>query len=152
MITEDIVSFEIAQLLREKGFREWCSRCYGVAVLHNGSYLGFDEECELRDEGRENEIEYVKDGMLYDMNCNNSDEDAKVWAAPTLGVTMKWLREVHKVMIVPIPISFKKKIGYNKWRCELYIEGVFEHMNSKFSTYEEAVEAAIKSCLINLIK
>jgi len=83
--------------------------------------------------------------------CNN-EEYPDEYSMPTHQMAMKWLREVHNVMIVPIPISFKKKSGYNKWKCELYIEGVFEHMNSKFSTYEEACEAALKHCLINLLK
>ena len=152
MITENYVSFEVAKLLREKGFREVCSRCYGIAVLHNGVHISVDEEFELKHEGRGNEIEYVEGGMFYDLNYKNSNDDADVWSAPTLWGAMKWLREVHNVTIVSIPISFKKKSGYNKWKCELYIEGVFEHMNSKFSTYEDACEAALKYCLINLIK
>ena len=30
MITEDYVSFETAKLLKEKGFRETCDKCYGT--------------------------------------------------------------------------------------------------------------------------
>jgi hypothetical protein len=98
-IKEDFVSFEIGKLLKEKGFREVCSRCYGVAVLHNGMNISFDEECELKHEGRGDEIKYVEGGVLYDLNYKNSDDDANVWSAPTLWVAMKWLREVHNIDI-----------------------------------------------------
>lgn len=99
MITEDYVSFEVAKLLKEKGFSEFCFKCYGVAVLHNGMDISFDEECDLKDDGREDEIEYVE-GRLYDYGCNNSNKDAKVWAAPTLQRTIKWLEEAHHILVV----------------------------------------------------
>lgn len=104
MITEDYVSFETAKLLKEKGFREWCFHCYGVAVLHNGVDISFDEECDLKNDGREDEIEYVEGGRLYDYGCKNSDKDIKVWAAPTLSVAMKWLEE-KGIAIVPVVSS-----------------------------------------------
>ena len=145
-MTEDYVSFETAKLLKEKGFSEWCFKCYGVAVLHNGADISFDEECELKDEGRENEIEYVEGGRLYDYGCNNRDKDAKVWAAPTLWVAMKWLREVHKIFLninfIQEHFCFTYRIVHN---------GVEEKFVVYSSTYEEACEAAIKYCLENLI-
>ena len=151
MITEDYVSSETAKLLKEKGFKEWCFHCYGVAVLHNGVDISFDEECDLKNEGRENEIEYVEGGRLYDYGCNNRDKYAKVWAAPTLWVAMKWLREVHKLycdirvgdgdFVVDI-ISLKD----GEFGCE-----VVEPESCVYLTYEQACEAAIKYCLEILI-
>jgi hypothetical protein len=157
MITEDYVSFETAKLLKEKGFREWCFKCYGVAVLYNGADISFDEECELKDEGRENEIEYVEGGRLYDYGCNNRDKDAKVWAAPTLWVTMKWLREEKHYYI---------QVMLDSWACgghmgyyvviqktdsdfELMLQDALDEVF--YATYEEACEAAIKYCLESLI-
>ena len=151
MITEDYVSFETAKLLNEKGFKEWCFKCYGVAALHNGADISFDEECELKDEGRENEIEYYMG--LYDYGCNNRDKDAKVWAAPTLWVAMKWLREIHNLHIQPEITAWPRK-GYfvgiylYKNRHNNFEKVPFvEHKES----YEEACEAGIKYCLENLI-
>ena len=152
-ITEDYCSFETAKLLKDKGFSEWCFKCYGVAVLHNGADISFDEECELKDEGRENEIEYVEGGRLYDYGCNNSDKDANVWAAPTLWVAMKWLRE-REWFVCIIPLAFycgekAAKFGSNIWAGD-NLE-VDEDNTPAFDTYEEACEAAIKYCLENLI-
>lgn len=168
MLTEDYVSFVTAKLLKEKGFNWWCFKCYGVAVLHNGADISFDEECDLKDEGRENEIEYVEGGRLYDYGCDNRDKDAKVWAAPTLWAAMKWLREVHNMHIeieaikphgrdvllrsaVPLDgVKYHASIVYiDKWDEDLN-EFKWKGIPSSDS-YEQACEAAIKYCLKNLI-
>ena len=60
-----IVSSKTAKELKDFGFDIICPNCYGVAIMHNGEYLGCDEEYELRAEGRGDEIEYVEYGMLY---------------------------------------------------------------------------------------
>ena len=161
MIAEDYVPFEIAKLLKEKGFKEWCRCCYGVAVLHNGEDISFDEECELKDEGRGNEIEYVEGGRLYDYGCNNSDKDTEVWAAPTLWAAMKWLREVQALNIYArgvwkdVEVQYcdwePVVVGYN-WFVESLTDDAYSKMSvEQFLTYEEACEAAIKYCLKNLI-
>ena len=153
MITEDYVSFQTSKLLKEKGFKEWCSRCYGVAVLHNGQEISFDEECELKDEGRENEIEYVEGGMLYDSGYDNRNKDEKAWAAPTLWDAMKWLRKEHNIHVVP-----KFDFYAGDYTGRVY-DGRRESTAEKDdyiaivgnNTYEEACDAAIKYCLENLI-
>ena len=101
MITEDYVSFETAKLLKEKGFNLWCYKSYGDAVYHKGVPISFDEECELINEGLEDEIEYVEGGYLYDFGCDNRKENTKVYAAPTLQRAIKWLEEVHHILVIP---------------------------------------------------
>ena len=155
MIQEDYVSFEVAKLLKEKGFREWCFKCYGLAVLYNGADISFDEECELKDEGRESEIEYVEGGRLYDYGCNNRDKDAKVWAAPTLWVAMKWLRDVHNYDISICLDSYVESYDNQYYILIRRRKDKYENISPceqvYFDTYEEACEAAIKYCLKNLI-
>ena len=152
MITEDYVSFEVAKLLKEKGFKEWCRCCYGVAVLHNGEDISFDEECELKDEGRENEIEYVDGGTFYYYNCKNDEEDTNVWAVPTLQMTMKWLREVHYYNI-EIDTLGMMELNTLSWRSAVYylVNENECYCEDGFDSYEEAAEAAIKYCLENLV-
>lgn len=156
MITEDYVSFEVAKLLKEKGFKTWCYKSYGTAVYHKGVPISFDEECELISEGLENEIEYVEGGCLYDFGCDNRKEEAKVWAAPTLWVAMKWLRENFNINPVPYALSFgwafdifdlsNRDITGCKKLFSMDLPSKLECYNS----YEEACEAAIKYCLENL--
>lgn len=67
---------------------------------------------------------------------------------PTHQMVLKWLREVHKYFI---GIGFKKGsylfiIKDIKKKLEIGIS------DKEFITYEEACEAAIEYCLINLIK
>ena len=149
MITEDYVSFETSKLLKEKGFKEWCRCCYGVAVLHNGENISFDEECDLKDEGRENEIEYVEGGTFYYFNCNNGDEDTNVWAAPTLQMVIKWLREVKHYYIQVSIQNDGTYIGYI-YRTDGFPYVGWDKRRVK-ETPEEAYETIIKYCLENLI-
>lgn len=157
MIQEDYVSFGTAKLLKEKGFTEWCFKCYGVAVLHNGADISFDEECDLKNEGRGDEIEYVEGGRLYDYGCNNRDKDAKVWAAPTLWVAMKWLREVHHYYIQVMLDSWAlgSHTGYyiviqkTDSNFEMMLQDVREIVF--YDTPEEAAEDAIMYIVENLI-
>ena len=159
MITEDYVSFETAKLLKEKGFKHWCYKCYGNAVYHKGIPISFDEECELKTAGLENEIEYVEGGFLYDFGCDNRKQDEKVWAAPTLQMAMKWLREVH---LLYADFSFNRKdrkytfnivqyFNAPEDKSKPYTEQIFHAVYKTCNTYEEACEAAIKYCLENLM-
>jgi len=153
MITEDYVSFETAKLLKEKGFKHWCYKSYGDAVYYKGVSISFDEECDLKSEGLENEIEYVEGGYLYDFGCDNRKKDAKVWAAPTLWVAMKWLREVHSLYL-DIVTSFSQDGICYTFSCSNVmdlIQGTKGTSYNEYQTYEEAAEAAIKYCLENLI-
>lgn len=150
MIAEDYVSFENAKLLKDKGFKEWCFKCYGVAVLHNGADISFDEECDLKDEGRENEIEYVEGGRLYDYGCDNRDKDARVWAAPTLWAAMKWLRETHNIDII-INVSSKDESDNKRKYIYAIVSKWFVGTDNVKRTYEESCEAGIGYCLEKLI-
>lgn len=152
MITEDYVSFETAKLLKERGFKEWCEHCYGVDVRHKGTSISFDEEYELKSAGLEDEIEYVEGGYLYNFGCDNRKEDAKVWAAPTLSLAMKWLRKEHNIHIAVIVAYNHIPRRYEAHIMKLEnIDDFILHQQVDFTSYEEACEAAIKYYLENLI-
>ena len=130
MITEDYVSFETAKLLKEKGFNEPCIWLYS----------------------KKGEKQYASD---YHSPWSNNELEADEWSCCTQAVAMKWLREVHNIHI---SITFGWVSGYNvqvDWAEES------EKGNDKpaccvwrtdlNTTYEVAVETAIKYCLENLI-
>ena len=125
MITEDYVSFEVAKLLKEKGF-DWDCITYYV-----DSYP--------------NDVQY---SMLFE---NNTTWEEHCYSAPTLQMTMKWLREVYNINIDIVPIWNQKRFEYqvfvvtpeNAKHC--YID------DNIYLAHEQAVEAAIKYCLENLI-
>lgn len=92
--------------------------------------------------------------MVYSQNGNFMPDGAiedtyqVFYAAPTLQMAMKWLREVHKIDITVDP----HEVGHN-WMYQFHI---CQNKNYLFSRdidifYETCAEAAIKYCLENLI-
>ena len=120
-ITEDYVSFEIAKLLKEKGFDVPCRQAYFNGSLVDYTLYGF---C---------------DGEL--LNC------------PSQSLALKWLREENDIQIEISIVGTDTWESPTKWmygfRCQT--KDVIDRRNADFSSYEEAVEAAILYVLKNLI-
>ena len=148
MITEDYVSFEIAKLLKEKGFDEIC---FAVWRYWEDS---IGKPCFINSLSMVDEKGYP---YCYNSRLKKSENDGEIdIACPTLQMAMKWLREVHNIAICicayypidPYELSYRNNKPYWKIR-------IMNHTYSKdydsFNTYEEACEVAIKYCLENLI-
>lgn len=121
MITEDYCSYEVAKLLKEKGF--YTPYCY--------SYY-FPEI--------KSKTPCITNRVIH------TDEDK--YLAPTFQMAMKWLREVHKL---PINIWYDKEEDTpddEVWTSEIAVGNPYILVGS-FASYEEAVEAALKYCLEN---
>ena len=131
MITEDYVSFEVAKLLKEKGFHEKVNHVY-----HYYTTAPFYQR-HLRD----------FNGEDY-KNLRHEH-----YSAPTLQMAMKWLREVYRILILveyDSPV-FSSDI-YKMDDIDEY--GSAKHVPPTFANcknYEQAIETAIKYCLENLI-
>ena len=120
MIKEDYISFEIAKHLKEKGFDEECRAFYVKS-----------KECGI-------ELFHAKEPYNYNNNVHPCT------SAPTLQMTMKWLREVHHITI---GITFSLDIiTYEIQKDEEFITAI-----GSSRSYEDMVEDAIKYCLENLI-
>ena len=135
-IDEDYVSFEIAKLLKEKGFDEHCF-CINYPLpegehhniilpnLLNNSMIPFTDEYKF---------------------CRYKEDFITI---PTLQMTMKWLREVHNLYI-----DIRININNSLHSFRIYsvgISGARAFTEYRIKSYEEACEAAIKYCLKNLI-
>lgn len=73
------------------------------------------------------------------------------YAAPTHQMAMKWLREVHNIVInIGWGEVFEDKF---QWWCIILSlkDGSILRESEYYATYEDAVEAALKYCLENLI-
>ena len=127
-ITEDYVSFEIAKLLKEKGFD----------VYGDGS---FGSEIKIW-------MEYSPFGKIKDVS--SSRPSIKSYPAPTLQMAMKWLREVHN-LFVDIYYDYDFREGYKFSIHKLTKGTTLETNNENYSTYEQACDKAIKYCLENLM-
>ena len=123
MIIEDYVSFEIAKLLKEKGFKGDTS-CY-----------------------------YTQDNSKRWIYQHYHDFDKKDRIeCPTVQMAMKWLREKHYKSIEVRSQGLKAtSIGWVVEIFNLVNQDEEFHHPYTFPTYEEACEAAIKYCLKNLI-
>ena len=136
MIKEAYVSFEVAKLLKEKGFDE-----YGMYFY------------TLKDEGREG---YKSNRTLGEF-ARNSDPNLKDRAVscPTHQMAMKWLREKYNIYISIQPDfpSDKDYKMYWCWSANILCENCISMKGYQcyIETYEEACEAAIKYSLENLI-
>lgn len=132
MITEDYLSFEVAKLLKEKGFNlEWSP---------------FYSEQDKNEWVRNNN--YNIPNPNYDDNIPFDSEILNVIAPHvSLQMAMKWLREVHKYLIV----VGNKNGNYLYLIKDLKANTDLGISNDEYINYEEACEAAIKYCLTNLI-
>ena len=150
MVTEDYVSFEIAKLLKEKGF-DCNTNCYYVedSVTRTLFYSPIRENHNASIENNE-----------FDIHINISNGKM---SAPTLQMVMKWLREEKNFFIeiqcYGCEANEKAHFEYSyvieefvKYEDECLTLGL-EHIKgkSRFNSYEEACEAAIKYCLEKLV-
>ena len=136
-IIEDYVSFETAKLLKEKGFDGDTASCY---ILEDSTHHIMSDK--------------VVQSEYYE--SQDSNEHGHLIQAPTLQMAMKWLREEYKIMITIIPQEVN--VGVDRMCYAIYriTEDLYQPLyNGKVGnlvdSYEEAVEAAIKYCLENLI-
>lgn len=130
MLTEDFCSFEVAKLLKEKGFDELCIFKYNSEGVRMKAGVAIDE-------------------------WQNSELDDNEYSCPSQSMAMRWLREVHKLAFI---ISPQWAEGDMRNPCRWYWEirglediGLDVYSNPLCNTYEEAVEAACIYSLKNLI-
>ena len=123
MIQEDYVSFETAKLLKENGFDEKCIGFYSV----DGNFFG---ESAYRNN--------------WTPEINGSIN------APTLQMTMKWLRE--KGIIITIDYNDDYDCEDNeRYGFSIYYKSLKKVNLATYATYEETCKASIKYCLTKLI-
>jgi len=127
IIKEDYVSFEIAKLLKEKGFDWECLSWYST----KGNLYHYADSFEMD-----------LDGII------------ELCSAPTLQMAMKWLREAHNLHITIKPYITNEGFMY---AYEIHKFEQYKYMvllvkaKAGFENNENACEDAIKYCLTNLI-
>ncbi len=92
------------------------------------------------------EIEDMSNGEKW------NKKSQKTLSIPTQQMAMRWLREVHKLSAT---IGFGNGLRSTCFYMSIVkMEPGAKHLSAtmRFETYEEAVEAALKYCLENLIK
>ena len=127
MEDKDYVSHEVAVLLKEKGFNQYCDKRYVDKI-----------------EGSERE-EWDDENLTY-----YTVTDTIEYPEPSLYQAQKWLREKKNMHIaINREIDYKTKEEY--WSFEIgSVNGFHKSLMSsidKFETYEEALNEGIKILL-----
>ena len=149
-ITEDYVSFETAKLLKDKGFPQ------EYDIYHSMVYNEEDYENEYEVQRMVLETRLVKAGTLSSYPIGVPEPKCY---CPTLQMVMKWLREVHNTFIdiyLPSHSEHEDTIYHGTYSFDIF------NLNKKvyvyctwgeieFNSYEQAIEAALKHYLKNLI-
>ena len=137
---DEIVSFETAMLLKEKGFNEPCSYYYENNDLYKLGYYHGDGTGFVRNNS-------PIDGrfLCEKMQCT----------APTQSLAQKWLRETRNITFNANPHSNDGKIIYvvtikvissNKY-IDFNVMMDASNKATMFDNYEDAIEAGLKYCL-----
>ena len=126
-VKEAYCSYEIAKLLKEKGFDEKC----------HSSYWGSSDNVDYTD---------------FPLNYNDNNSSC---SRPTHQMAMAWLREVHKVLIVIDAYHADHWEGYiDSFEISIYSHAstiIVPNEIAHHTDYTEAVETAIKYSLEKLI-
>jgi len=158
----DYISFEIAKLLKERGFNESVWQVF-YEELPSSLRTAFTKN-------KKKVIDFfysTKDTEVPSLFSNNNEIpkyiDTNVYAAPTLQIAMKWLREVHKLFIeidYELYSNVNQEDENEKYQYGIAIKFIkqkeFEEvkrlvLNTLYNTYEEAAMDAIKYCLTKLL-
>ena len=137
---DEIVSFETAMLLKEKGFNEPCSYFYED-----------NELCKL--------CYYQGDGTGFARNSSPINDrlscEEMQCTAPTQSLAQKWLRETRNITFNANPHSNDGEIIYvvtikvissNKY-IDFNVMMDASNKATMFDTYEDAIDAGLKYCL-----
>lgn len=135
---EPYVSFKIAKILKEKGFDWFTFGYYTMDDYESTPYFGIEDLCADNWNGKVGEVN-------------------DLWfSAPTQQMACRWLREEKGIHIYPVPDlssdKFCVSIAVNvngKWRLHANFPAPL--LDEKYIKCEDAVEAALEYCLINLI-
>ena len=129
MITEDYVGFEVAKLLKEKGFDGICGTAYEIITSEHAV-----EQSAISEWGKLCQVK-----------------------RPTLQMAMKWLRSNFNLNPVPYALSLGWAFDVfdlsdrDITGCKKVYSMDFPTKNACYETYEEAAEAGIRYCLENLM-
>lgn len=153
-----VCSLEVSKLLKEIGFKKVVSHIYCESIKHNGKDISFDEELDLKDEGRENEIERIPFGSLKILPNSNIDNYYNAVSAPMHYEADEWLRTNYNIFISIIP-DYLVKTEKTVFHVIIYNfdEHNKEYKATLFSLQEESFDdaydkAILKSCQLIIKK
>lgn len=139
----EFVTFDIAKILNEKGFREKCLAYYdvldNVGLLYNTQYTDDISPCQYTD-------------LLFSHNSGEgkqTDDSEYCVDAPTIEQVLTWMRKEKKIHLELVIVVD------GEYMCDIYKIDVrpLECLGSTeyFKTYEQAAIAGIEYVIENII-
>ena len=147
-ILDDYVSFDLAKLLKEKGFNEKCQKVY----LYDGTLIDAPNFMEGESFVDNDDIEHV--AQHYN-EWNTHQHGTYAFLCLTINVARKWLKIVHKIGIFPSTYTFTNadmSEEYHPYGTAIVDLKTYKLITEEIfpkDTEEDAVETAIKYCLLN---
>lgn len=121
MIHEEIVTYEVAKLAKEKGF---------------------PLQKVIKQDGR---------AFFYELPQSHPDwANCDAWYLPTQSLLQRWLREEKGVIVYVFPMYMRWYWGVKIVDTEFWYN-VANKPHDAFATYEEAMEVGLKYALENLV-
>lgn len=142
MIHEEICTYEVAKLAKEKGFNIHCTPFY---ALDNFTAEYVD------DAGDFYEVDFEKGNLYLNYPIKGSLHKAKMLPAPTQSLLQRWLREEKKWNIVVRMYEDKGYYWFVQNSKGQLQESYFTFADEMFNTYELALEDALSYALKNLV-
>ena len=115
---DELICFETAKIAKEKGFDESCR-----FVFEN------DKEKDL--------------GYIQRKNSTYPN----VFTRPTQTTLQKWLRDIHEIDVVAIPVRFTGHLEIGYWTYSVKSIQPVGKQKYKFNTYEDALEIGLQEAL-----
>lgn len=131
MITEQYVSFDTAKMLKDAGFDGMAHKYY-----YRPRLSGKMEE-------------------RFAMSPRNLNKEPRCISLPTQALAARWLREVHGIIV---DVTFCPPKQDKNWKFfigeieDMIWEGDYDSSNERYTTYEEAMEDALRQALRRIIK
>jgi len=113
-------------------------------------YVPFETAKLMKEHGFNSvsDIVYNSDGYIFNMVCEPFVNYECY--APTIGMALKWLREVHGLYADVFIVDYAPEpwVGsVHKFNDEIEIVSVYRNGGEFFSTYEDAANHIINVCL-----
>jgi len=140
---ENIVTFQVAKLAKEKGFNVECG--YGYTRLKELMTIDRSQESFFGGASRNYRNSELESYNKSYLECND-DEYVCIYTAPTQSLLQKWLRQIHNINVYPI-LSYTNnqkytiELRYDFSKIRTSQTGLTEKIY--YDTYEEALEQGL---------
>jgi hypothetical protein len=128
---DELVSFEVAKLAKEKRFNQYC----------NYAYYEIYKDSEI-------EIKFSSNETMYSSEWKYFIQESFI--TPTQSLLQRWLREVHGAKLYCVPSPLSSRVNNWTWMLDAYEEGVWKgrvQSDSIFDTYEQSLEKGLLETL-----